>query len=260
MQVDAFTTGKPFTGNPAAVCFLDHERESEWLQSVAAEMNLSETAFVLPADDGYQLRWFTPASEVDLCGHATLAAAHSLWTQWNETNKEIRFHSRSGLLSAIRNESKIELNFPATPPSPCDVNEELIGALELPIMPTYCGKTIYDDFVVLSDEASLRDLRPNFRALGKIETRGVIVTAPSQDVNVDFVSRFFAPAYGVDEDPFTGSAHCALCPYWSERLDKQSLVGYQASKRGGVARVTLAESRVHLAGEAVSVWNGELVC
>jgi PhzF family phenazine biosynthesis protein len=255
--VDAFTD-RPFSGNPAAVCVLEYECDVSWMQSVAAEMNLSETAFVRRLDDGFELRWFTPAVEVDLCGHATLASAFTLWKMGlAPPDKPIRFHTHSGALTAQCAGEFIELDFPATPPETCDPPGELLDALR--VKPIFVAKTKFDRFLVLDSAQTLRSLRPNFNQLAEIATRGVIVTAASDDARFDFISRFFAPASGVNEDPVTGSAHCCLGPFWGKQLGKTSLVGYQASPRGGIVHVRLNGERVILGGQAVLVWRGELV-
>ena len=222
-------------------------------------MNLSETAFLVPREGGYDLRWFTPAAEVDLCGHATLASAHVLWeTERAAPAAPIRFHTRSGVLSAERDEHDyITLDFPATPPEPADAPGGLTEALGLE--PRHVARSRFDYVVELDDEQAVRDLAPDLAALGRIKgTRGVIVTAPGADGH-DFVSRFFAPAAGVDEDPVTGSAHCCLTPYWAGKLGRNTLVGYQASKRGGTVSVELVGDRVRLGGRAVTVLRGELL-
>ncbi len=227
-QVDAFTD-RPFSGNPAAVCLLDEEREASWMQSVAAEMNLSETAFVRGLSDGFELRWFTPAIEVDLCGHATLASAFTLWTMGvAQTNEPIRFHTRSGVLTAYRDANFIQLDFPATSPEACQAPAGLLDALG--VEPTFVGTTIFDRFLVVDSAEVVRSLQPDFRQLVQVTTRGVIVTAASDDARFDFISRYFAPAAGINEDLVTGSAHCCLGPYWGQRLGKTSMVGYQASR------------------------------
>ncbi|HEC18330.1 MAG TPA: PhzF family phenazine biosynthesis protein [Gammaproteobacteria bacterium] len=255
-QVDAFTD-RPFSGNPAAVCLLDRERDTDWLQAVAAEMNLSETAFLLEQADGFRLRWFTPTTEVDLCGHATLAAAHVLWEQCLLTPETTaRFHTRSGLLRATHNNGMIELDFPATPAEPAPAPPGLLAALGLDKGNIYRSR--FDYLVAVENEPAVRALQPDFSALGQIEARGIMVTARSDDPAYDFVSRFFAPAAGIDEDPVTGSAHCTLAPWWAPRLGKQSMTAYQASKRGGIIKVSLQDDRVRLGGRAVSIFCGEL--
>jgi PhzF family phenazine biosynthesis protein len=255
LQIDAFTS-EAFRGNPAAVCLLDRERDAEWMQNVAAEMNLSETAFLLPNDDGYSLRWFTPAVEVALCGHATLASAHALWEERGLTSA--RFHTKSGELTAERRGDLIELDFPATLEQPSDAPEGLLESLGVDA-PVYVGKNKFDYLVEVESEAIVRALDPDHARLRRIPVRGVIVTSRSSSSAIDFVSRFFAPGSGIDEDPVTGSAHCCLTPYWAAKLGKQEMVAYQASKRGGVVRVRLDGDRVKLAGNAVTVLRGELV-
>ncbi|MGE5687776.1 MAG: PhzF family phenazine biosynthesis protein [Gemmatimonadota bacterium] len=254
---DAFTAA-PFAGNPAAVCLLPAPRDDGWMQAVAREMNLAETAFLLRCGDEFGLRWFTPAVEVDLCGHATLASAHVLWEEGHlDGAAEARFHTRSGLLTARRDGDWISLDFPATPPAACQPPAELARAVGAPVR--LILKTPFDYLVELESEAAVKALAPDLGALARLGGRGVIVTARSTTPGFDFVSRFFAPAAGVPEDPVTGSAHCALGPLWGERLGKTSLIGYQASPRGGVVRVTLAGDRVLLAGQAVTVLRAELV-
>ena len=257
LQVDAFTN-TPFFGNPAAVCLLEVDRDPAWMQSVAAEMNLSETAFVRPLERGFELRWFTPKVEVDLCGHATLAAAHAMWTEGVVSPKQpIRFQTRSGLLTASQNGKFIELNFPATPPERCEPPDGLLDALN--VSATFVGKAKFDYLVEVDSASTVRSMRPDFRRLVELETRGIIVTSRSDDARFDFISRFFAPAAGIDEDPVTGSAHCALAPFWSKRINRNEMTGFQASSRGGVVRVALQGERVLLGGEAVTVFRGELL-
>ncbi len=257
VHVDAFTD-RPFAGNPAAVCVLSQTAPDDWMRNVAREMNLSETAFLVPEDGGYRLRWFTPAVEVELCGHATVASAHVLWQDGHlPPGAQARFHTRSGLLLADRRGEWIELDFPATPPAPAEPPAGLLAALG-------CGtnavmRNKFDYLLDIGSEAAVRALAPDFTALRKIEARGVIATARSSDPRFDFVSRFFAPAVGVDEDPVTGSAHCALCPYWSQRLGKTEMTAFQASARGGVVRVRLNGDRVLLGGQAVTIMASELV-
>jgi predicted PhzF superfamily epimerase YddE/YHI9 len=256
-QVDAFTD-RPFAGNPAAVCLLPSPRDPTWMQHVAQEMNLAETAFLLRRSDGFDLRWFTPALEVDLCGHATLASAHVLWEEGHvPTAETARFHTRSGVLTAARRGDMIWLDFPATPSWPAEAPSELrsgLGAVTL-----YVGRTPFDYLVELESESRVRSLDPDLAALSRLGTRGVIVTARSDDPAYDFVSRFFAPGSGIAEDPVTGSAHCGLGPFWAARLGKKELVGYQASARGGAVRVRLDGDRAHLGGHAVTVLRGEFL-
>jgi len=257
-QVDAFTD-RPFAGNPAGVCLLESPAADEWMQAVAREMNLSETAFLHRDGDGYGLRWFTPSVEVDLCGHATLASAHALWQTGVLTpRQQARFLTRSGLLTAELEGDWIRLDFPATPASPVEAPVVLLEALGVKALRV--GRTVFDYVVEVASEDEVRAAAPDFGALGRIECRGVMVTAPASMPGYDFVSRFFAPAAGIDEDPVTGSAHSCLAPYWSERLGKRELVAYQASARGGVLRVRMAgEGRVHISGQAVTVMRCELL-
>ena len=258
-QVDAFTD-EPFKGNPAGVCLLRAPAEAAWMQSVAAEMNLAETAFPLPEGDGFRLRWFTPKVEVKLCGHATLATAHILWELGLlAPDREARFQTLSGLLTARRDGDLIELDFPARPPlpRPPDWAEAVVGALGL--KPAYIGMSAEDVLFEAADEESVRSVRPDFATLRSLPARGVIVTSRSSDPAFDFVSRFFAPAVGVDEDPVTGSSHTVLVPYWAGKLGKTSFTARQVSARGGVLHLKLAGDRVKIAGRAVTVLRGELL-
>jgi predicted PhzF superfamily epimerase YddE/YHI9 len=256
LQVDAFTTC-PFAGNPAAVCVLPEAPAEQWMRDVAREMNLSETAFLTPRDGGYNLRWFTPTVEVDLCGHATIASAHVLWEEGHlAAGRQARFHTLSGLLLADRRGDWIELDFPARVAAPAEPPPSLLPALGVPAR--FVARNQYDYLVEVESEGILRAMIPDFAALRKVPVRGVIVTARPSSTEFDFVSRFFAPAVGVDEDPVTGSAHCALGPYWGERLGKSEFTAYQASSRGGVVRVRLNGDRVILGGQAVTVMRGEL--
>jgi len=257
LHIDAFTD-QPFKGNPAAVCLLDRERDAAWMQHVGAEMNLSETAFLLRRDDGWSLRWFTPAVEVDLCGHATLASAHALWSEGLLGDKETaRFHTRSGLLTATRSGDWIELDFPVTRESRSDAPPGLLESLGVKSA-AYVGRNKFDYIVEVESEDVVRALNPDHALLRKIPVRGVIVTSRGANGRYDFVSRFFAPGSGIDEDPVTGSAHCCLTPYWSAKLGKTELNAYQASKRGGMLRVRLDGDRVRLGGRAVTIFRGEL--
>lgn len=260
VQVDAFTS-RPFEGNPAAVCVLPEARDAAWMQQVAREMNLSDTAFLVrrqPAEEGFDLRWFTPAIEVDLCGHATLASAHALWeTGHLPPDQTARFHTKSGLLTARKIDDWIELSFPATPAIAATAPDGLSDALGA--SPRYVGRSRFDYLIELESEALIRDLRPDFGRLRQLPVRGVIVTSRATTPGWDFVSRFFAPAAGIDEDPVTGSAHCCLAPFWSARLGKPTLMARQVSARGGTLRVTLDGDQVRLAGQAVTVMRGELV-
>lgn len=255
-QVDAFAH-KPFSGNPAAVCLLDEPASDAWMQSVALEMNLSETAFLVPQADGYDLRWFTPAVEVDLCGHATLAGAHTLWeTERLAAEAEARFHTRSGLLTARKVGEWIELNFPATPPAESPIPDGLEQALGASAR--FVGKSRFDYLVEVESAQLVQEMQPDHAALRHLPVRGVMVTAAG-DGGYDFVSRFFAPAAGVNEDPVTGSAHCCLAPYWAAKLGKREMTAFQASPRGGIVRVRLGEDRVYLQGQAVTVLRGNLM-
>jgi PhzF family phenazine biosynthesis protein len=260
LQIDAFAD-RPYSGNPAAVCLLEEERDPRWMQAVAAEMNLSETAFVRPVRDGFDLRWFTPAVEVDLCGHATLAAAHGLWTESRVPgDQRISFQTRSGILTAARRGELIELDFPATAPGPAQLGTEEVRALgqALGIDPVHVAASAFDLLVVVGSESEVRGIEPDLPRLRELAVRGVIVTSQSEDPRFDFVSRFFAPGVGVDEDPVTGSAHCCLGPYWSSRLGKSEMKAFQASSRGGVVNVRMAGERVLLGGNAVTIFRGEL--
>lgn len=254
-QVDAFTD-RPFKGNPAAVCLLSSPRDDTWLQAVAREMDLSETAFLLRREDGFSLRWFTPMVEVDLCGHATLASAHVLWeTGALKAGEQARFHTRCGLLTARRDRGWIELDFPTDPVRPVEPPPALLKALG--VSPAFVGKGRYYLVEVESEEA-VRRLVPDFALLAKV-VRGVAVTSRSSSPEYDFVSRFFAPSVGINEDPVTGSVHCCLGPYWGEKLNKTELTAYQASLRGGVLRLRVGGPRVYIGGQAVTVLRGELV-
>jgi len=256
VQVDAFTD-KPFGGNPAAVCVLPEPRDERWMQDVAREMNLSETAFLVPRDDGYNLRWFTPAVEVELCGHATLASAHVLWeTRRLRQDEQARFFTRSGLLTAVNRGDWIELDFPIRPEEPASAPEGLARALGAELK--YVGMSTRDFLVEVDSEKTVRELRPDFTLLKAISVRDVVVTSRASTAGFDFVSRFFAPGAGVDEDPVTGSSHCTLGPYWKKQLGKDEFLAYQASARGGVVRVRLIGDRVILGGQAVTVLRGEL--
>uniref|UniRef100_Q027L8 Phenazine biosynthesis protein PhzF family n=1 Tax=Solibacter usitatus (strain Ellin6076) TaxID=234267 RepID=Q027L8_SOLUE len=258
VQVDAFTD-RAFAGNPAAVCVLREAPDEQWMRDVAREMNLSETAFLVPKDDGYQLRWLTPAVEVDLCGHATVASAHVLWQDGHlPADRQARFYTRSGKLTADRRGDWIELDFPAKVAVAAEPPPELLPALGLSEA-KFVGKNAFDYLVEVDSEATLRGLSPDHSMLRKLPVRGIIVTARASTPGYDFMSRFFAPGSGIDEDPVTGSAHTALGPYWAERLGKQEFTAFQASARGGVVRVRLEGDRVKLGGQAVTVMTGELL-
>ena len=260
-QVDSFTDER-FRGNPAAVCLLDRPADATWMQSVAAEMNLAETAFVVPADGAYALRWFTPTTEVPLCGHATLASAHVLWeTARLDAHTPARFDTASGRLECRRvAEAGIEMDFPAEVPTPAvatDMPVRLDDALRARAVHVARGRT--HCLVELADEATVRELRPDLAMLTELDANGVIVTAASDDSEFDFVSRYFAPRVGIPEDPVTGAAHCMLAPWWANRLGRTELVGRQVSSRGGIVRVRVDGDRVHLGGQAVTVVRGELL-
>lgn len=256
VQVDAFTA-VPFAGNPAAVCIMNEAREDEWMQRVAMEMNLSETAFLVPEQDGYRLRWFTPTAEVDLCGHATLASAHVLWEDGVlPANRAAVFYSRSGRLGATRHDGWITLDFPAQEAVEVDPPAGLIEALG--VTPSFVGRNAFDYLVEVANARNVLEANPDLTRLRAVPCRGVILTSRSDEPEYDFVSRFFAPAVGVDEDPVTGSAHCCLAPYWAERIGRTELVGFQASARGGIVRVRVHGERVLLSGQAITVMHGEL--
>jgi PhzF family phenazine biosynthesis protein len=257
IQVDAFATA-PFTGNPAAVCVLAEDRDEGWMRNVAGEMNLSETAFLVRDGDGFRLRWFTPAAEVDLCGHATLASAHVLWEDGHlHPDQEARFATRSGVLQARNTDRGIELDFPALIAETCDAPEGLLDALGLESA-VGIARSRFDYLVEVGTERIVRSLAPDFGRLQRVNARGVMVTSRAEAAEYDFVSRFFAPRVGVDEDPVTGSAHCALAPWWCTKLGRSELVGFQASRRGGIVRVRVQGDRVALTGAAVTVMVGEL--
>jgi PhzF family phenazine biosynthesis protein len=257
-QVDAFAD-RPFAGNPAGVCILERPAPEKWMQVVAAEMNVAETAFLVRLEDGaYDLRWFTPTVEVDLCGHATLASAHILWEEKHISPAvAAHFQTKSGPLRAWREGQAIRMDFPSEPVVQDDPPASLADALGVPF--SYAGKNRMDWLVELADEAAVRAVRPELRPLAALGVRGVIVTARSFSPERDFVSRFFAPGVGVDEDPVTGSAHCALAPYWAAKLGKPALVGYQASASGGAVQCTLAGDRVVLGGTAITVLRAKLL-
>lgn len=256
-QVDSFTEA-PFAGNPAAVCLLAEPRDASWMQLVAREMNLSETAFLIRKDGCFDLRWFTPTVEVDLCGHATLASAHVLWEEGHLLPYQpARFHTRSGVLGAEKKDAWIEMDFPATPAEATPRLAALESALG--VKPTFTGRTRFDYLVEVDGEENVRALKPDFAALRQLHVRGVIVTSRASGSEYDFVSRFFAPGSGIDEDPVTGSAHCCLAPFWKERLGRDDLTGYQASARGGFVRTRCVDERVRISGHAVTVLRAQLV-
>ena len=262
LQVDAFTD-EPFAGNPAAVCLLNGPAEPEWMQSVAREMNLSETAFLYSRQNAFSLRWFTPAVEVELCGHATLASAHALWEEGVlDPMESALFDTLSGRLAATRRGDGIEMDFPAEYAQTCEPPPGLLDSLG-GVTPVAVARNRFDILIEVADEATVRALRPDFQRLSSVAVRGVMVTARAGNElvasGVDFVSRFFAPAVGVDEDPVTGSAHCCLGPWWAGRLGTDDLLGRQVSDRGGTVGVRVRSDRVLLAGRAVTVLKGELL-
>jgi PhzF family phenazine biosynthesis protein len=255
--VDAFTA-QPFRGNPAAVCLLKDPVDATWMQQVGAEMNLSETAFLIPRGSNWGLRWFTPAVEVDLCGHATLASAHVLWEEGRARRSDaITFHTRvSGDLTCRWEDGWICMDFPSRPAREASPPPGLIEALG--ITPVWIGRTEYDYFAELPSAAEVRDLKPDHEKLAALPARGLIITAAGDGDGFDFVSRFFAPGAGIREDPVTGSAHCSLAPYWAARMERTELRAWQASARGGEVRVRIQGERVELRGQAVTVWRGRL--
>lgn len=255
-QVDAFTN-QLFAGNPAVVVLLEEQQEPAWMQAVAREMNLSETAFVHPQQGGYHLQWFTPQVEVDLCGHATLATAHILWqTGVVKDGDTIRFFTRSGWLSASQRDDLIEMDFPTAPVIPADITEEIITAVGA--RPDFTGISGEKWLFEYANEGIIRSLKPDFAALRQRKGRALAVTAPSDTPGIDFVSRYFAPWVGIDEDPVTGSAHCILGRYWGQKLGKNYMTAYQASARGGIVHVRLSGDRTYVGGRAVTVFSGEL--
>lgn len=258
--IDAFADA-PFQGNPAGICWLDRPVPDHWMQSLAMELNQAETAFLRREGDGFRLRWFTPAAEVDLCGHATLASAHFLWTTGRlDAGTAARFMTRSGALTATRDpDATITLDFPATPPAPVAAPADLRPALGISGGEIFANQVAQRDYLVrLDDPAELLALTPDFGRLKRLDGRGVIVTSTGHRPGVDFLSRFFVPNFGIDEDPVTGSAHCTLAPFWTARLGRASLVGYQASRRGGTVGTTLVGDRVQLSGRAVVVLRGTI--
>mgnify|MGYP006274887159 FL=1 len=257
VQVDAFCD-RIFQGNPAAVCVMGHPADAGWMQAVAAEMNLSETAFLYPIEGGYHLRWFTPTAEVDVCGHATLASAHVLWSECHVAASTLHFQTRSGQLVANQQQGWITLDFPSNPVQPVKSPPELLKSLR-GVEARFIGKSSNMYLVELPSEDYVCSLQPDFTLMQLLPVMGVIVTSRSNSSEFDFVSRFFAPAIGINEDPVTGAAHCVLTPYWQGVLGKTAMVAYQASHRGGVLRLELAGSRTRISGQAVTVMRGQLV-
>jgi len=265
IQVDAFTN-QPFAGNPAAVCVTNQPLAEDLMRAIALEMNLSETAFLHPIEGGYSLRWFTPAVEVDLCGHATLASAHVLWSEGHLSDTEVaKFQTKSGWLSARKNDDWIEMDFPAQPVQTAShVLPQLIKALCCGGNIRAVSKNDVNYLVEILSESALAGLQPDFAEMKKLPVQGVIATAPADGEDYDFVSRYFGPAVGIDEDPVTGSAHASLAPYWQEKLNKIEMTARQISARGGVIRVKYNNSnepsdRVFISGQAVTVMKGELL-
>lgn len=254
--VDAFTN-RPFQGNPAAIVPLERWKDDDWLQNVAMEMNLSETAYFVPSAQGFGLRWFTPTTEVDLCGHATIASAVVLAHLGQLADgSQVAFSTQSGILSAARKGTMIELDFPALPVKPSDPPPGVLESLNA--TPLFVGRSVYDVLVEVESEEALRQLAPDFKRLAQVKCRGVIATSRSADPEFDFASRFFAPGLGIDEDPVCGSAHCALAPYWGEKLGKTKMVGHQVSSRSGVVFVETRGTRIGLGGEGLIFATGEI--
>ena len=254
--INAFTD-KPFSGNPAAVFILEDPIADQLMQKIASEINLSESAFLTNMKDGYKLRWFTPTIEVDLCGHATLASAHVLWSNGKlAENREAKFYTKSGFLSARKNGKLIEMDFPREEVKEVDCPQEILEALKL--VPIFVGKSGSDYLVEADCEETVRSLNPNLEFISNLDSRGLIITSISNSSEYDFVSRFFAPQSGINEDPVTGSTHCALGTYWSNKLRKKSLVGFQASRRGGTVYVEVKEDKILLSGSAVTVIESKL--
>jgi PhzF family phenazine biosynthesis protein len=258
VQVDAFTSEK-FGGTPAAICVMKEAADEAWMQSVAFEMNLSETAYLHPEGDGYRLRWFTPGTEVELCGHATVAAAHALWEDgYVAKDTECRFYTKSGLLTARLEEDWICVDFPMQTVEPISEPEGLSKALDATVL-SWSNNSLGYIVVEVEDEESLRAMTPDFSALNCFNFHGYCVTARGDGADIDFVLRFFAPALGANEDPLTGSAHCVLALYWAEKFGKTELVAYQASVRGGDIRVSVGANLVTLGGQAVITMRGDLI-
>ncbi|MEL6260061.1 MAG: PhzF family phenazine biosynthesis protein [Cyanobacteria bacterium J06626_6] len=260
IQVDAFSN-RPFQGNPAAVCVTDTPLEENLMQAIAQEMNLSETAFLVPIEGGYHLRWFTPAAEVDLCGHATLASAHVLWQEgYLSADATAKFSTKSGWLSAKQDGDWIAMDFPSQPVTANQyIMPQLVKALCCHSNIRAVSKNDTNYLVELQSESAIGSLQPDFSEMQKLPVQGVIATAAADSGECDFVSRYFAPAVGVDEDPVTGSAHASLAPYWQEKLGKSSMVAKQISARGGILRISCQpENRVQISGRAVTVLKGKL--
>jgi len=257
-QVDAFTS-EPFKGNPAGVCILDKEMPDEWMQNIAAEMNLSETAFLSGGKDEYRIRFFTPTSEIPLCGHATLSSAHIMFeTNIVKKNEIITFSSKAGILKIRYSDGWVVMNFPAYDLEPVQITKDICNYIV--ITPAELYRTAHGwTFVLLRNEEEVLKLSPDFKALKNSEFGDMIVTAPSSDPRYDFCVRCFAPALGIDEDPVTGSAHCALVPFWNKKTGRKEFISHQVSKRGGILKVSLNGDRVEIAGEAVTIFKADLL-
>lgn len=251
-RVNSFAR-EPFSGNPAGVCLLDKWLPDEMLQSIAAENNMSETAFLVPREDDYDLRWFSPAVEVDLCGHGTLASAHVIFDVVSKDAKRVTFMSKSGRLSVEKQDGLLWLDFPSLKPAPCVVPDGLETVLGVAPSNVLAAR---DLMVVFDDEQIVRDLKPDMEGIARLDFQGLIVTAPGS--RLDFVSRFFAPSIGVPEDPVTGAAHCTLIPYWAERLNKADLHAFQLSRRGGELFCRNRSERVSIGGRAVTYCSGTI--
>lgn len=257
-QINAFTT-TPFSGNPAAVCLLDAPKDMPWMQRMTQEMNQPVTAFVSPRKNNeYDLYWFTPTTELNLCGHGTLGSAHILWEQKHVKPDEcIQFHTKSGLLTVKQVNEGIQLDFPANPVQKSEIPAELEQAIQVPFRNVVKNTLGY--IVEVETEEVVKKLKPNLDLLSVIPVTGIIVTSLSSSPDFDFISRYFAPRIGINEDPVTGSAHCGLGPYWGKKLQKKRLIGYQASYRGGKVNVELVENRVLLTGQALTIFQGKLM-
>jgi len=256
IQVDSFTS-EPFKGNPAAVCLLERQMDDSWMQNVAKEMNLSETAFLLKIKNGYKLRWFTPVIEVDLCGHATLASAHVLFEEGLlQSDQQARFHTRSGLLTVNKKGDWLEMDFPAETGTPVEAPPILMEAMSTRPVNTEQNKIGF--LCRYESEKQVREFKPNFQLLNEIPVQGIIITAKSENEEFDFVSRFFAPYLGINEDPVTGAAHCCLGPFWQKQLGQADFLAYQASERGGIVKVGVRGDRVKIGGQAVTIFSGNL--
>lgn len=255
-HVDAFSS-RPFGGNPAGVCILTEPRSYLWMQRVAEEMNLPETTFLRQEEEGFNLRWFTPSVEVELSGHGTLASAHVLWELGLlKENEKAHFSTLSGWLHASKHDGWIEVDFPAEPEEEAVAPSEMVRALDVPVQ--YVGLNRLDYLVELESETAVRMIKPDVELLKHLPVRAIIVTAPSSSPEYDYVSRFFAPGIGINEDPVTGSSHCSLGPYWSKKLGKKELIAYQASRREGVVKIRIEHERVFVGGQAVTIFSGEL--